>query len=99
MCANEITEEKGRKRDIDSLYEELDELECEEEEIKELKAAIEDFYYSYCERYDLLVDMNFSASNFESKNQASSSDFSDKEKSVNSIISQIDFNNDTETSE
>ncbi len=98
LCADEITEEKGRKRDVDSLYEELDELECEEE-TKELKEAIEDFYYSYCERYDLLVDMNFTASNFEAKNQTSSSDFSDKEKSVNAIISQIDFNNNTETSE
>lgn len=99
LCSNEMTEEKNRKRDIDRLYAELDKIECEEDEIKELKVAIEDFYYSYCERYDLLIEMNFSTSNFESKNQTSSSDFSAKEKSVNEIISQIEFDNDTETSE
>lgn len=96
LCASEINEEKNRKRDIDNLFEELNAFECEEAEVQELKEAIEDYYYSYTERYDLLVEMNFSTYTFSSLDAASKSDFDTKGSAVKEIIQDLNLEVETE---
>ena len=95
LCSSEINEEKNRKRNVDKLYEELNDLKCKEEEIQELEKAIEDYYYAYSARYELLVEMNFTASTFSSKESSNKSDFSSKGSIVREIINNLDI--DTES--
>ena len=99
LCASEITTEKERKRDIDKIYTELQDIGCEEEEVQELKAAIEDYYFAYCDRYDFLVEGNFSVANFKSKEENSAKNFSSKSSEVQSILSHIFVEGATEANE
>ena len=89
LCSAEISEERSRKTEVDKLYQELHEIECEEEEVQELKSAIEDCYKSYCDRYDLLVNVNFTPSEFSSKDASSNEDFNAKHDFARKIIKQI----------
>lgn len=94
LCSGQMAAEKTRKIEIDKLYKELDAMKCNEKEVQELKKAMEDYYHSYCDRYDLLIEMDFSTSEFDLKESSSSSDFSTKEKTVNKIVSLIQFDED-----
>ena len=67
LCAQEISDEKDKRRNIDQEIEGLRKLNCSEPEVENLDKAIDDFYNAYCERYDLLVGEDFSAINFKSK--------------------------------
>lgn len=87
--ASQLSEEKTRKREVDSLYEELNKIGCEEEEIQELKTAIQEYYFSYCDRYTLLVEMDFTLTNFVSKNNVSESDFDSKATVVEDIVNKL----------
>lgn len=90
LCSSEITTEKSRKREIDDIFEELGKVECDEEEIQELKSTIEDYYYAYCDRYDLLVNINFTVSNFSSKENTDKTNFNSKFSAVQKEIGMID---------
>lgn len=102
LCSSELSEEKSRKKEIDALYDELNELNCSEEEVVELKKVIDDYYNSYEDRYKLLVEGNFSVYTFSSEEKASSSDFETKYKCVQEEINNIDrdaLEESTETSD
>lgn len=90
LCSSELAEEKTRKRTIDDLYTTLNEIDCNEMEISELKIAIEDYYAVYCDRYDLLVNLNFEPINYKSKEKTSKSQFDNKFSTVQDSINKID---------
>lgn len=90
LCSGELSEEKNRKREIDKLYDSWKELECNEEEIKELRNVIDNYYFSYSDRYSLLVEGDFSIYTFDSEEKASSSDFSSKYSEAQNEIDNID---------
>lgn len=89
LCSSEINAEKDRKREIDKIYTELQDIGCDEEEVQELKKAMEDYYYAYCERYSFLVEGDFSINNFKAKEEASKKDFADKAAVVKSLIRNV----------
>ncbi|MDE6254354.1 MAG: zinc ribbon domain-containing protein [Lachnospiraceae bacterium] len=91
LCSSQISLEKSRKKDIDLLYQELNDIKCDEKEIEELKEAIEELYLSYSERYDLLVEVNFSSSDFTIRETKSKQDFDKKESEVERIIENLDL--------
>lgn len=90
LCSSEISAEKARKREIDSLRSELNELGCDEPEVEELKKSLENYYYSYLERYELLVEGDFSTYTFSSKESASAEDFNEKFCTAQEEINKID---------
>ena len=90
MCSEEISEEKARKRDVDKIFGELNDIECTEPEIEKLSAAIEDYYYAYVERYELLVEMDFTTDNFGSKDSTSKKNYSEAQSAVKAIIDSIE---------
>ncbi|MFA9466285.1 MAG: hypothetical protein ACERKN_18615 [Velocimicrobium sp.] len=53
---------------------------------------MEDYYFAYTDRYDLLVNINFTASNFSSKEISSIADFNGKYQDAQKIIKQIKLN-------
>ena len=99
LCSSEINTEKDRKREIDKIYTELQDIGCDEEEVKELKKAMEDYYYAYCERYSFLVEGDFSVNNFKAKEETSKKDFTDKAAVVKSLIRNVNTLGTTEESE
>ncbi|MCC8023706.1 MAG: zinc ribbon domain-containing protein [Clostridium sp.] len=99
LCSSELSAEKTRKRTIDELHESLKKIQCNETEVENLKGVVEDYYFSYSDRYDLLVNINFTVSNFSSKEKFSVSDFNAKYQDAQEIIKEIDrdeLNNEIE---
>lgn len=70
--------ERIRKQTIDRLWEESEEIGCGETEIQELKNVLEDYCNSCSERYDSLVNVNFTVSNFSLKDWAGSTHFTNQ---------------------
>ena len=99
LCSSELTAEKSRKREVDSLYSEFSNLKCNEEEISELKKVMDNYYYAYEDRYELLVEGDFSVYSFSSEDKASSSDFDEKSKAAEQEINNIDKDALDDTSE
>lgn len=90
LCSSEISAEKSRKKEIDNLRLELDKLDCDEPEVENLKKSLDNYYYSYSERYDLLIEGNFSTFTFSYKESTSSSDFNEKFYTAQEEINKID---------
>lgn len=89
LCSSEISTSESRNREIESVFAELNALECSEPEVDNLKKAIENYYYAYSERYELLVDGEFTASNFESKDTSSDVNYSAALKAASTEVSAI----------
>ena len=89
LCASELSEEKERKSDIDEINSELNAIECNEIEIENLKKASDRLYLSYCDRYNLVIEMNFSINNFSMLNTESEKDFGEKLEKTKEIIEEL----------
>lgn len=90
LCSSEITEEKSRRKEIDEIYYDWKNLDCNEDEIKALKNAIEDYYDAYSNRYNLLVETDFSVYSFASDEKIDSTNFNDKKSAVKEEINMIE---------
>lgn len=89
LCSLEINEEKRRKKDVDQLYSELELVGCNEAEVAELKKVIEDYYDAYVERYEVLVEMKFTTSDFSTKDSSSKSVFTSAKSAVRNVVDSI----------
>lgn len=96
LCADNIINEKNIKLSIDRIKSDLEGLECEEPEVQELSVAIEDLYSAYIERYNLLVEGDFSANNFHNLDKTSKKNFDEKLTVVEQILLSFDLGNQEE---
>lgn len=78
LCASEISDQKALRLEIDKVWESLNTSECNEPEIQELKKCVLNAYNAYCDRYDLLVNLNFTTANYELKAKNTKQNFTDK---------------------
>ncbi|MBO5371922.1 MAG: zinc-ribbon domain-containing protein [Lachnospiraceae bacterium] len=92
----ERSEEKIRKDEIDRLYTELNSLKCNEAEIQEVKNVIEGLYISYCKRYDMLVELNFSESSFSEDEKENGLELFDKLFAAQDIMENLGVEENTE---
>lgn len=90
LCSSEITEEKSRKKEVDEIYYDWKNLDCNEDEIEELKNAIEDYYNAYLNRYNLLVETDFSVYSFASDEKTNSTNFNNKKSVAKEEINMIE---------
>ena len=91
LCSSEISTEKTRLRTLNTLVQELESIDCNEVEIQELKPAITEYYEAYKERYDLLIEGNFTSYTFDNLNSSTKKNLSDREKTVGDMLKDIDF--------
>ena len=95
-CSMEVSEEKIRKEEIERLYGEWKNIECNEDEIQKVKSVLEEFYVSYLKRYDMLVEMNFNEMSIVEDEKENSSNFIAKMNAAQEIMYSLNLEDNTE---
>ena len=95
-CSKEISEEKIRKDEIDRLYNEWKDIECNEDEIQDVKDVLEELYVSYSKRYDMLVEMNFNENSYVKDEKENSLEFIDKMYAAQEVMDSLNLEDNTE---
>lgn len=95
LCHDEQAEEKSRKRDTDRLYLKFNGINCTEKESLDLKKVIDKLYSAYCDRYNLLVQLEFSTNTFSTFESDNSKVFDVALKKAKTVMDELEINIET----